>query len=243
MPQGELRLWYRTFFFTALLFCVMFVYSYAFFQELSILMLSKAVAGTGGFLIGFSFMLSSMCYYFDFLDKKIGYRKFLGVTGYYFALAYSIMLLFVNPGRYFYGFFDNLITPDFLFGLSAMAILTVMAAVSNNKAMMAIGPKRWRTILRFGYLAYGLLVIRAFFVDGQQWLDWFSVMDRVPPPRLVLTVFATIVLAMRISVPVHKKYSADRALTQETPLTQGKTVSLVNYTPLQIEKADVMKVE
>lgn len=199
-------------------------------------MLSKAVAGTGGFLIGFSFILSSMCYYFDFLDKKIGYRKFLGVTGYYFALTYAILLLFVNPNRYFYGFFENLATPDFILGLTALAILTIMAAVSNNKAMLAIGPKRWRTILRFGYIAYGLLVLRAFFVDGEQWIAWVATMDQVPPPRLVLTVFACIVIGLRISVPVHKKYIEDKQAHSGISATAP---SPQNYTPLQIEKADV----
>src|SRR5688572_22305725 len=58
---------------------------------------SKVVAGTSGFLLAYSLSLSTIGYYFNFLDSKVIYRKYLGLMGYYFALLYSVMLLFVNP--------------------------------------------------------------------------------------------------------------------------------------------------
>jgi hypothetical protein len=187
---------------------------YVFFLDGSLSILSswsKAVAGTSAVLLGMSLSLSSFGYYFDFLDKHILYRKYLGLTGFWLALLYSVILLFVNPARYFYGFFDNLGTADFVLGLSAMAIFTLMALVSNNRAMQWIGPALWRQILGLGYVAYALLVIRALFIEGDQWIKWWEVGSGLPPARLVISVLAVAVLLFRLSVPFAKAWRAKQA--------------------------------
>lgn len=166
---------------------------------------SKVVAGTSAVALGISLSLGSIGYYFDFLDKQVLYRKYLGLVGFWLALFYSVMLLFVNPSRYFFGFFDNLGSADFIFGLAAMAIFTMMALISNIPMMKWLGPERWRSLLSLGYVAYALLVIRAIFIEGDMWLRWWQTMDSgLAPARLVISLFAVVVLLLRVSVPVSK---------------------------------------
>lgn len=176
--------------------------AYAFFwqSEFSLFTLSVAFAGTAAFCIGFSFALSAMSYYFNFLDHEIAYRKNLGLVGYFLALIYSFLLLFVNPERYFYGFFENLISFDFILGLLAMGILTLMAIVSNNFVMRKIGAHTWRFILRLGYVAYFLLILRAFILEGEEWFLWLQRFDNLPPPRLLVSIFAAFVIVLRMSM-------------------------------------------
>ncbi|MFW5703599.1 MAG: ferric reductase-like transmembrane domain-containing protein [Patescibacteria group bacterium] len=215
---AELRLWSRSFYFSFLVFAFILLYSFAFYQDLHLLMLSKAVAGTAGFLIGCSLVLSSICYYFDVLDRKIGYRKYLGLLGFWYALLYAFMLLFLDTERYVSEFFDNLFTPDVILGISAMILLTFSAAISNKTMMMKIGPELWRKLLRLPYLAYALLILRAIMIERNDWIEWLVQMDTLPPPRLLLTLFAIMVIVLRTTIPIHK------ATHRKNASTSGSTV-------------------
>jgi len=158
-------------------------------------------------MIGLSFALSGIGYYFDFLDKKIAYRKYFGLVGFWLALAYSVLLLFVDPEKYFYGFFDHLGSAEVLLGLGAMGILTAMALISNPWGIKKIGAKRWKGVLHLGYLAYGFLIIRAYILEHGAWGEWISDPNGLPPPRLVVSLFAVAVIVFRgsISISLYRK--------------------------------------
>ncbi|HCM67665.1 MAG: hypothetical protein A2898_00545 [Candidatus Kerfeldbacteria bacterium RIFCSPLOWO2_01_FULL_48_11] len=183
-------------------FAVLSVYVYIYDGVMTLATVSKAVAGTAALMIGASFVMSGFAYYFDFLDTKIGYRKYFGLVGFWLALLYSVMLLFIDPDRYFYGFFENIGTADFIFGLSSMAILTVMAIISNAPMMRWLGTQRWRQLLRLGYLAYTLLIVRAIAVEWDSWSEWWRDPNGLPPPRLAISVIATLIILFRGSMIV-----------------------------------------
>lgn len=172
--------------------------------SLVLLTWSKALGGTAAVCIAISFSLSGFCYYFDFLDTKLVYRKYFGLMGYLFALAYSISLLFVNPERYFYGFFNNFFSADFILGITAMSIFTFMALISNAWAMKAIGPQNWRRGLRLGYFAWLMLAIRAYTIEKSLWMHWWQSLDSFPPPRMLLSLLVLTVILFRISIEISK---------------------------------------
>lgn len=196
----EMRLWRNTGFVAALTFLFFVGYVALLDKTFTLAAWSKCVAGTSGLLLAYSFSLSTLGYYFDFLDSKVIYRKYLGLAGYFFALLYCFMLLVINPDRYLFGFFDNLWSADFIFGLSAMAIFTIMAVISNNRLMRILGPIRWRKILRLGYLAFFLLVLRAIVLEGDMWHTWLISGSGLPPVRLFLSFVALFVIFFRLSV-------------------------------------------
>lgn len=196
----EARLWSSTALVTVLTFLFFLVYVWFLDAPFTLASLSKCVAGTSGLLLAYSLSLSSFGYYFDFLDTKIIYRKYFGLVGYFFALAYCFLLLILDPERYWYGFFENFWSADFVLGLAAMAILTVMALVSNNRALHILGAHRWRVILRFGYLAFFLLVLRAVILEGDMWHVWLVSGSGLPPVRLFLSFVALGVIFFRLSV-------------------------------------------
>lgn len=173
----------------------------------------KTFAGTANVLLALSLSLSSFGYFFNFLDSKVLYRKYFGLLGYFSALIYTLLLPASNPERYFYGLFDNFWSSDILLGTAAMAIFTGMALISTDRAMLAIGPVRWRQLLRLGYLAFFLLVVRAILnqalpvgADGipEMWLVYLDNPDHLPPPRLLFSLVALTVIAFRLLVEFDK---------------------------------------
>lgn len=229
VPGAELKAWIKSAIYGIIVFCVFLGYVSVYYGTLHMTAVSAAVAAAAAVMIGSSFALSGIAYYFDFLDREIFFRKYIGLIGYFMALAYSLMLPVVNPDIYFTGIPRNLFSTDYLLGLSAMAILTMMAVISNKKMMLKLGPKRWRHLLQLGYLAYMLLITRAIVIEGHVWIVWFSELKGLPPPRLVISIFAAAVILLRISVTV-SKYIKEKKKPKPVPLPAPP----LNYTPLDV---------
>ncbi|MBI4129961.1 hypothetical protein HY468_01445 [Candidatus Roizmanbacteria bacterium] len=175
--------------------------AYVFIQEgftVTATSYSEVIAATGAVMIGLSFALSSLSYFFDFADRQLVYRKYFGLVGYFYALWYSVMLMFIFPQTYAFGLAENLFTPNVLLGLGAMAILTFMALISNGIAVKIIGPLWWRRCLRLGYLAYAMFVVRAIYIEWDIWTTWAAQLDNVPPLRLIISIYATLIIAVRV---------------------------------------------
>lgn len=189
---------------------------------------AKVMAGTANFLFAASFSLSGLGYYFNFLDTKVIYRKYLGLLGFFAALTYTLLLPIVRPDYYFYGFFDHFWSSDILLGIGSMAIFTMMTLISNNWAMKKIGPQRWRSLLRLGYVAFFLLVVRAVLNNEnpigadarpEMWLEYLIHPDTLPPIRLVLSIIAMMVIFFRLSVEFDKWWGHKNNPTPPLPPT------------------------
>ena len=172
--------------------------------DMSILL--SVLAGTSGILLAMSFSLSSFGYYFNFLDSKLVYRKYFGLVGYFLALIYALLTAFLYPAIYAYSLPGSLLTIEVGFAVAAMGILTVMALVSNKKAITILGGRLWKNILGLGYIAYALLIIRGIFLDSALWADVLNGEIHFTV-RMFLTALGFAVLLFRVSVPFHKKYA------------------------------------
>lgn len=198
------KIWSHTILLSLLIYIFFALLNYYIDKNFGIIIFSKALAGTSAILFAISFSMSGLCYYFDFLDQKICYRKYLGLAGFWFALLYSISLLFLEADKYFYGFWDNLFTADLLLGISSMTIFTFLAVISNDNAMIKLGPKRWRRLMRWGYFAWTLLVIRAWILEEAMWQNWLNTYQGFPPTRLLLSLLVIIVIILRLSIEINK---------------------------------------
>lgn len=207
------KLWRNSLLVALANFSFFVVYMYFLDNGFTLSSFTKTFAGTANFLFAMSLSLSSVGYYFNFLDSKIVYRKYLGLLGYFSALAYSLLLLAVNPDRYFYGFFENFWSSDILLGLASMALFTGMALISNDQAMRFIGPLRWRSFLRWaGHTAFFLLVVRAVINntepigvgEPEMWVQYLAHPDGLLPPRLLFSLVAMAVIFLRLSIEFDK---------------------------------------
>lgn len=199
----ELKLWRQASLVAAALFVFFGLYNLCIFGNFSLHGLSQTLIGTSGILFCLSFSLSTLSFYARSFGSKVIYRKYFGLLGYFVALVDLALLFYTDTEYYWYGFFDHLLTPDLILGVTAMGILTVMAIISNREAIPLLGAARWRSVLRLGYLALFLLVLRAAIIEHFLWHAWIAEPNGLPPVRLVISVLAIVVLFGRLSLVFH----------------------------------------
>lgn len=185
---------------SACLFCL-FIF-YAFFQTggLGIVAVSAALAQTAFLLIGLSMVLSSICYFWNFADTKIIYRKYLGLSGFAFALTHGIIALWFLPGVSFLDYFKQNNIMPFTFGVLALFIYSMMALISNKYAITKLGGNFWRLLLRLGYLAYAYTIIHFALRSSSQWMQWVASPRSLPPMSLLLFLFGLGVIILRLAL-------------------------------------------
>ena len=161
--------------------------------------LNKAVADTSIILISASMLLTSLCYFWDFIDTKIIYRKHLGIIGFVYAaihilLSSSGLLSLFKLETWLKGTYWPLFT-----GLIAFVIFSVMALISNKYATTKLGGIGWRNILRTGYIGVAIVWLHVFLLKSVRIVSWYSDgMKTAPPTSLIVLVFMAVVIIMRI---------------------------------------------
>lgn len=197
-PLSEKQLYFRTLIFGLLLFGA--CYAYTSWNKIPN-QLNKSVADVAILLIGLSMLLSSLCYFWNFVDTKIVYRKHLGLIGFAFglthvALSYSALLNLFKIETWQKGVMWPIFT-----GAVATIIFTVMALISNQYAARELGGRAWRGILRTGYIAVILVWAHVVLLKSARWITWWHDGMKTPPAMsIVVTVFMTIVIVMRIAL-------------------------------------------
>lgn len=198
-PIGSWRLLFNTLVFSGFIFLMGSLYLFARRGNYDLYIANKVFATTSLVLIGLSFALSGLCYFWDFVDTKIIYRKFLGLVGFAFAIVHIITTLSFLPHKFSYPdwFIANI--TSVIFAILALVILIIMAAISNRFAALELGNKRWRIILRIGYLAFVFIIIHFTLLKYQGWIKWFTTREPLLPPLSLLEIiFAVAVIVLRI---------------------------------------------
>lgn len=207
-PVSELRRYVLVLLFSVIVFAL--CYGYLAYLKIPGL-LNKSIADTSVILIGSSMLLSSICYFWDFLDSKIVYRKHLGLVGFAFALvhlglsfsAFQRLLQLETWQQGAYG--------PALAGTLALLIFTVMAIISNMYAATKLGGKTWRVILRTGYLALALVFVHVVLLKSARWLTWYQEgIKTLPSVSLIVSVFIVIVIIMRVVLWLSQRKNVQR---------------------------------
>jgi DMSO/TMAO reductase YedYZ heme-binding membrane subunit len=175
--------------------------------------LNKSVADTAIILMGCSMLLTSICYFWNFLDWSIVYRKYLGLIGFAFGLAHFLLS---------WGTFTNLLNISTwqqgkmwpaLAGALALVIFSIMALVSNSFAARQLGVVTWKHILRTGYIAVIFVWVHVVLLKSARWITWFQGgMKTLPSLSLLVALFMTVVIVMRICLWWSLKRAASPAI-------------------------------
>jgi DMSO/TMAO reductase YedYZ heme-binding membrane subunit len=177
--------------------------------------LNKTVADTSIILIGLSMLLTSLCYFYDFVDTKIIYRKYLGIVGFLYGIVHIVLS---------FSAFQSLFKPETwqkgipwpsFTGALALGIFTIMALISNRYAAYTLGGVIWRRTLRLGYLAVALIWVHVFLLKSSRLLTWYLGGMKTPPSTsLLVLIFMSVVIIMRIILwlsLLRKKFSNKRS--------------------------------
>lgn len=201
-PIRALRLWVKSIIFSAVIYALCYGY-YLLTKEgaTGTRLWSQTLADSGMVVIGVSFLMSGLTYFWDFVDTKIIYRKHIGLVGFYMTAVHVYIALrhaFLNPARSFGEGWDVL---GFFLGCLSLAIFLEMTIVSNQYSVRELGNKAWRIILRTGYVAYLFAVVHTIFKKYDVWQNWLDgKMSSFPPLSLVIVVFSLVVFGMRIAL-------------------------------------------
>jgi hypothetical protein len=195
-PPSELALYLRTFIFSLLVFGAMYAYT----SWLKIPnVLNKAVADTAIFVMGLSMLMSSICYFFNFLDRQIIYRKHLGLIGFGYGLAHVLLSFSALQALFKPETWEKNVAMPALTGLIAFGIFAIMASISNRRMAMFLGGKLWRFILRTGYIATIFVGAHVVLLKYGRWITWYqNGMETPPSTSLLITVWIAFVVIMRI---------------------------------------------
>jgi len=165
--------------------------------------LNKSIADVAIVLVGSSMLLTAICYFWDFLDPAIIYRKYLGMMGFAFAIVHILLswdafLSFFNWELWLSGQVKAAAA-----GMFATIIFTIMAIISNNFSTKLLGGKLWRQILRSGYLGVILVFLHVLWLKSKYWIRWWEGgMERPPSSSLIVSIFMVIVVLSRIALEI-----------------------------------------
>ena len=205
-PISSRHLWLNTLITSVVLFVSVTIYTALRRGFNGLETINSSVAWTSVILISSSFILSSICYFWDLFDTRIIYRKHLGVVGFIYALIHAIIsLFFITEFSPFTTYFlspENF--PVFLFGLTALVIFAGMTLISNNYSIHELGGKRWRLLLRIGGYTGLIFAMIHFALRGLPWwLRWLdSGMPFPPPLGFIVFIFTIFVFYFRIILTI-----------------------------------------
>jgi len=221
----EFRLWRNSFMISVVLFFLLSIYLFFRFNEYDIYIANKAFAHVAILMIIFSFALSGLCYFIKKIENKIVYRRYFGITGFYYGLVHGLFSLytyFFNKAAPMptYNFFkswtlfglkiSNVIA--FLFGLGALIYFLFMTLISNEKGQRKFKQK-WRILLRIGYIAIFFVLIHFTLKKSGWWAGWFSNLKlafTLPPLSLLVMIILFLVIILRIALHFSVKFKTKK---------------------------------
>lgn len=193
------HVWWRAGLFSLFILFIVFGYNFLQMETLSLRVWNRSFADAGMILIGISFALSGLCYFFNFLDTKILYRRDLGLNGFYMVAVHGLYSFLFNKFTPWFKYFESDRLLAFVPAVISLLIFFGMALISNKYAAKALGSEKWRAMLRLGYIAYILGAVHAVLWGFDDWQEWFGT-STLPPISLVIAVFVTFVLVLRIAL-------------------------------------------
>ncbi len=202
-PAHASHLWLDVAMYSIVIFVMISLYLFATQGRYDIRSLSRASANVGILLIGLSFMLSGLCYFWNFADHFIIYRKQLGVIGFLYAILHAGLVI-MRTGI-------NILIPSSLSQMGDIGLISAeiailmyiaMIIISTRFVIHEIGGQRWRQLLRAGYIAFFLSLVHMFVQGGTYWLSWLTGKSSGIFPSIGLLVFlfglGVIVLRIRL---------------------------------------------
>jgi len=201
LPPSDKRLYGETFVYSLIVLAVITAYYFVTRPEYDFRAFNRGIADLSFLLMGISLILSSVCYFWDFADHFIIYRKHLGLIGFgYMALHVAISLFYTSYQPFLLYYLKDTQILSFSAALTATGIFSLMAVISNRFSIHKIGPHRWRLIMRIGYIAYAMAVLHFALRGWPYWMLWLSGKSTsfFPSFGLLIFVFGSIVLLMRV---------------------------------------------
>lgn len=219
-PPKPHNLWFDIGMYSLVIFIIISLYIFATQGTYDLRAFSRATANVGIILIGLSFMLSGLCYFWNFADHFIIYRKQLGVIGFIYALMHTSVVLY-HAGT------TQILIPTSLTRYGDIALISAeiaiiiyvgMTIISTQTVIHEIGGQRWRQLLRWGYIGLILSLLHMFIKGSYEWLSWLTgkSVGMFPAIGLLIFIFGIAVILLRIKL-WYATYFKKTSISQTPP--------------------------
>ena len=168
-------------------------------KEITFINFNKSIADVSVILISFSLAFSGISFFWKTFAKYEYYRKYLGITGFVYALIHVTITLTILLNSYnIINSTSNVIA--FICGLLAFIIFLIMLDISNKYAIELLGSHFWKIIMRSGYFGLLLVIIHIYLKDIEIWNKWWSGMIPVPPLSFLLFTLSISIICLRVLI-------------------------------------------
>ncbi len=200
---NDRRMWIEMIVYSIILLVVISGYYFVQSSPFTGRTINRIFADLSMLLIGISLILSGVCYFWDFADKYIIYRKHIGLVGVCYMILHIILSVVMSAYSPFPGYYleDKRIL-SFIAAVLGTIIFSGMAVISNRFAIAEIGPQLWRNLMRFGYIGFAFTLYHFGAKGMPYWLPWFMGESKsiVPSFGLIVFLFGIVVLVMRVAL-------------------------------------------
>lgn len=181
---------------TAASILIFIFFQYSAEQRFTLFFINKAIAETSIILIGLSYLIGPLCKIIPGLHKHILIRKYFGLIGFGGVVVHIVTSLLQYSGRInLEWYYDHLL--GVIAAVIAIIIFVRLALTSTDKAYLALGKDKWKSIQRTGYIALILSLIHVSIASFSRWQMWWN--NEVPMSlSLKAFVFISLILIIRV---------------------------------------------
>lgn len=161
--------------------------------------LNKSFATSTVFLLGVVLLMGPLSRLFTIFDPFLKYRKELGILTFFTGASHVYLSMFPLARRGPFGFYQSRPLPAYA-GLAGIAIMAFLFLISFAPAERALGARLWWKLQYWGArFAFVAISFHMIVLEYAGWGKWFARRSSPPPLALLASVFATFVLAVRLS--------------------------------------------
>lgn len=149
-------------------------------------------------LLGITFLIGPLSYFWSHFNQLKVYRKYLGISGFLVALLHGLIAYIFHFDANLFFILFNSQNEDLLgvyIGFIALGIFLLMAVTSTEKAVELLGFRCWKALQTTGYLAFLLAMLHFILMETEKGI---FIIKR--PLGRVIFVFGLIVLIIRLFV-------------------------------------------
>lgn len=207
--NNDRRMWIEMIVYSLILFILLSGYYVVQGSSFEMRTLNRIFADLSMLLIGISLMLSSICYFWNFADTFIIYRKHIGLVGVGYMVIHIIMSVTMSAYAPFPAYYlaDARIA-SFIAAVIGTVIFLLMAVISNRFAMVEIGPQLWRKLMRIGFIGFAVTLFHFGTKGMPYWIAWLrgEAASILPSFGFIVFLFGIVVLGMRLALWIHKTF-------------------------------------
>ncbi|MDA1317005.1 MAG: ferric reductase-like transmembrane domain-containing protein [bacterium] len=200
---NDQRMWIEMIVYSIILLIVISGYYFVQSSSFTGQTVNRIVADLSILLIGISLILSSVCYFWNFADKYIIYRKHMGLVGVGYMILHIVLSTVLPNYAPFPGYYlTDARIMSFTAAVLGTIIFALMGIASNRFAIQEIGPQLWRKLMRVGFIGFAFTLYHFSSKGMPYWSLWFMGESRsvIPSFGLIVFMFGLVVIGLRIAL-------------------------------------------